>query len=92
MANHQVLSSWFGTATELKGKKSEQKSTCEHGANESPCIDLKVEGDVVRKRQIHHLQLLLEHQVPELKGMIMSIHPTEQDNAVLVQISQPGKS
>ena len=109
MANHQVLSSWLGTATELKGTKSEQTSsispvmrstenlftssfTCEYEENESPGIDLKVEGNLVQEWPIPRLQLLLEDQVHELKRMIMSIDRTVQDNAVLVQISQAGKS
>lgn len=66
--------------------------TNERRTNEPPDIDLKVEGDIVRKLRLPQLQLLLEEQVHELKGMIMFIHATMQDNTVLVQISQAGKS
>ena len=57
-----------------------------------PDVRLKVKGDTVLKHQPGHLQLLLEDQVPELKGMKLIIHTTEKQDTVLVQISQAGKS
>lgn len=103
-AYHQGLRSWSGTITEPKGAKSEQKSSvspmmmpstdkqCPPQTSELPDIHLKVEGNAVQELQSGHLKLLLEDKVPELKGMEMFIHTTEQKDTVLVKISQAGKS
>ena len=75
------LTSLSRTTSEARGEISEQKSSD---------VCLKVKGDTVQKLQLGHLQLLLEDQVPELKGMKM--FTTEQNDTVIVQISQSGKS
>ena len=63
--------------------------TSQRKESEAPDVHLRVEGEVVRDL---HLQLLLEDQIPELKGEIRSGSMQRvQDNTVLVRISQTGE-
>ena len=69
--------------------------TFQHKTNESKDVYLRVEGEVVQnyRHSLPHLQLLLEDQVPELKGEIRSgsIQTVQDSAAVLVRVSQTGK-
>ena len=62
-------------------------------ASESPDVDLRVEGEVVKNHpHDYHLQVLLEDHVPELKGEIRSGSVRRvEESVVLVRVSQTGK-
>ena len=78
---------------EADGRVS-KADTFQRKTNESKDVHLRVEGEVVKnnRHSLPHLQLLLEDQVPELKGEIRSGSiQTVQDSAVLVRVSQTGK-
>lgn len=67
--------------------------TSQRRESETPDVHLRVEGEVVRNtRRSVHLQLLLEDQIPELKGEIRSGSIQRvRDNTVLVRISETGE-
>lgn len=76
---------------EETGGRISGSDTCRSTTNEPPDVYLKVEGKVVRKNRLGQLQLLLEDQIPELRGEVKPIRGRVQNNTVLVGISQPGK-
>ena len=65
----------------------------QRSASESPDVHLRVEGEVVKNtRNDHHLQVLLEDQVPEVKGEITSGSMRRvEESVVLVRVSQTSK-
>lgn len=60
--------------------------------SEAKDVHLRVEGEVVKNNlNSPHLQLLLEDQLPELKGEIRFIQTVQDSAAVLVRVNQTGK-
>ena len=88
-----------------QSEKSEQSSEEARGSNsradksqrrtsESLDVHLRVEGEVVKNtRNDHQLEVLLEDQVPELKGEIRSgsVRRVVEERVVLVRVSQTSK-
>ena len=80
------------SSEEARGSNS-RADTSQRSASESPDVHLRVEGEVVKNnRHDYHLQVLLEDQVPELKGEIRSGSMRRvEESAVLVRVSQTSK-
>ena len=74
------------SSEEARGSDSRADKS-QRSASESPDVHLRVEGEVVKNnRHGHRLQVLLEDQVPELKGEIRSGSMRRvEESAVLVR-------
>ena len=77
---------------EARGSNSRADKS-QRRASESLDVHLRVEGEVVKNtRNDHHLQVLLEDQVPGLKGEIRSGSMRRvEESVVLVRVSHTGK-
>ena len=80
-------------SSEEARRSNSRADTSQRSASESPDVHLRVEGEVVKNnRHDYHLQVLLEDQVPELKGEIRSGSMRRvEESAVLVRVSQTSK-